>query len=168
MDYGYLRVSTDKQDADNQRYEIIKARGDRLVFVEEIVSGKIPWRVRQLGSLVDRMRSGDSLTVSELSRLGRSMLEVMELLSVLMQRKVKVYSIKEGFELGDNIQSKVLAFAFSLAAEIERQLISQRTTEALARKKSEGVVLGRRVGCKDSTRRKRRSDCGIKRAKDEQ
>ena len=161
MNYAYLRVSTDKQDADNQRHAITCAKGDTgLVFVEEVVSGKVSWRSRKLGALVESLKSGDSITVAELSRLGRSMLEVMELLSVLMTKRVRVYSLKEGFDLGDNIQSKVLAFAFSLASEIERQLISQRTTEALARKKSEGVILGRRVGCVDTKKRKRRSDYG--------
>ena len=163
--YGYLRVSTDKQDADNQRFTINSLYPD-CVFIEEQVSGKVPWRVRKLGTLIESLQPGDFLIVSELSRLGRSMLEVMELLSILLSRKIRVISVKEGFNLDDGIQSKVLAFAFTLAAEIERQLISQRTKEALSRKRSEGMVLGRRFGSKDTKQRKRRSDYGSKRIKD--
>ena len=159
--YGYLRVSTDKQDADNQKFTIKSLYPD-AIFVEEQVSGKVPWKVRELGKLVYNLKPGDFLIVSELSRLGRSMLEVMELLSILLSRKVRVISVKEGFNLDDGIQSKVLAFAFTLAAEIERQLISQRTKEALSRKKSEGMILGRRFGSKDSKQRKKRSDYGRK------
>ena len=163
--FGYLRVSTDTQDAANQRFTINSLYPDCL-FIEEQVSGKVPWKLRKLGSLVYDLKPGDTLIVSELSRLGRSMLEVMELLSILLSRKVFVISVKEGFNLDDGIQSKVLAFAFTLAAEIERQLISQRTKEALSRKKFEalesGTVLNKRGA--DKQQRKRRSDYGSKKS----
>ena len=92
------------------------------------------------------MQKGDILLVSELSRLGRSLMEVMSILHSLMEKDVKVFTTKERYELGNNINSKVLAFAFSLSAEIERSMISSRTKEALARKKSEGMRLGRPKG----------------------
>src|SRR2546430_2305862 len=101
---------------------------------------------RKLGALIERMHEDDMLIVSELSRLGRSLLEVMSILHTLMEKEVKVFTTKERYELGNNISSKVLAFAFSLSAEIERSMISSRTKEALARKKSEGQRLGRPKG----------------------
>ena len=110
-------------------------------WVEETVSSR-----RKLGQTLDRLEENDILIVSELSRLGRNLMEVMSILHICMERDVKVHTIKEKYELGDNINSKVLAFAFLLSAEIERQLISQRTKEALARKKSEGKQLGRPKG----------------------
>ena len=101
---------------------------------------------RKLGALIERMHEDDILIVTELSRLGRSLLEVMSILHTLMEKDVKVFTTKERYELGNNISSKVLAFAFSLSAEIERSMISSRTKEALARKKSEGKRLGRPKG----------------------
>jgi DNA invertase Pin-like site-specific DNA recombinase len=92
------------------------------------------------------MQEGDILLVTELSRLGRSLMEVMSILHTLMEKEVKVFTTKERYELGNNINSKVLAFAFSLSAEIERSMIGSRTKEALARKKSEGARLGRPTG----------------------
>jgi DNA invertase Pin-like site-specific DNA recombinase len=92
------------------------------------------------------MQEGDILLVTELSRLGRSLMEVMSILHTLMEKEVKVFTTKEHYELGNNINSKVLAFAFSLSAEVERSMIASRTKEALARKKSEGTRLGRPKG----------------------
>jgi len=152
---GYCRKSTDMQVLDGQVWSISQ-KFNCDAFVTEQVSGKVSWKDRELGKLVKSLDSGDTLVVSELSRLGRSFYEVMELLSILTQRGIRLHSIKEGFDLADNIQSKVVAFAFSLAAEIERQLISQRTKEALASKKSQGMVLGRPKGSKDSYMRTRR------------
>jgi len=99
-----------------------------------------------LGPYLNRMQAADLLIVSELSRLGRNLMEVMSILHTCMEKEIKVFTVKEKYELGNNINSKVLAFAFSLSADIERQLISQRTKEALARKKSEGKKLGRPKG----------------------
>lgn len=150
MTYGYIRVSTNKQDQQNQEYEILQfVNSHSLVpvkWITETVSGTISWRERQLAGLVEKITSKDVLIVSELSRLGRSMLEIMEILSILLRKDCKVYAVKGGYELGNNIQSKVLAFAFSLASEIERELISSRTKESLARLKQEGVKLGRPKG----------------------
>jgi len=147
---AYIRVSTDKQTVKNQKYDILKFADTKKIhideWVEETVSGSKKYQDRKLGTLLNKMNSEDVLIVSELSRLGRNLMEVMSILHDCMDRDIKVFTIKEGYELGNNINSKVLAFAFSLSAEIERNLISQRTKEALARKKSEGKKLGRPKG----------------------
>lgn len=150
MTYGYIRVSTDKQTTENQRFEIERfCTGNNLSidgWIEETISGTRNYDKRKLGQLLSRVRAGDLIVCSELSRLGRSLFMIMEILSICMSRECKVWTIKDGYRLGDDIQSKVLAFAFGLSAEIERNLISQRTKEALERKRAEGVHLGRPKG----------------------
>ena len=145
---GYIRVSTDKQDEEGQRYGIktfVQAKGYSSVkLLAEHASGKTSWKERELSRIVDALEEGDTLIVTELSRLGRSLLDVMEIMAILTRKKIVVYSIKENFCLDEGIASKVIIFAFSLASEIERQLISARTKEALAAKKASGVILGRR------------------------
>lgn len=152
MIYAYIRVSTDKQNTENQKFEILQwsKRNEIKInyFVQEVVSGKIAIDHRILGRLFKKLKNGDSLVVTELSRLGRSLLDIMEKLNWCIKNNITIYSIKENFALNDNINTKVIAFAFSLSAEIERQLISQRTKEALARKKMEGAILGRPKGKK--------------------
>ena len=155
MIYGYIRVSTDKQTTENQRFEILKYADEKKLtvdeWIEETVSSTRSLSKRRLGELILAMKKNDILIVSELSRLGRSLMEVMSILHTLMEKDVKVFTTKERYELGNNINSKVLAFAFSLSAEIERSMISSRTKEALARKKSEGKRLGRPKGRLSST-----------------
>lgn len=150
MIYGYIRVSTDVQTVENQRYEINQfcAREGLSVdsWIEETISGTKTPDKRQLGQLLTRAGDGDLIICSELSRLGRSLYMIMEILALCMDKGCRVWTIKDGFRLGDDIQSKVLAFAFGLSAEIERNLISQRTKEALERKRSEGIKLGRPRG----------------------
>jgi DNA invertase Pin-like site-specific DNA recombinase len=150
MIYGYIRVSTDKQTTENQHFEILKFADEKQLhidrWIEETISATKRLSDRKLGALIERMHEEDILIVTELSRLGRSLLEVMSILHTLMEKDVKVFTTKERYELGNNISSKVLAFAFSLSAEIERSMISSRTKEALARKKSEGKRLGRPKG----------------------
>jgi putative DNA-invertase from lambdoid prophage Rac len=150
MIYGYIRVSTDKQTTENQRFEILKYAHEKHLrvnkWIEETISATKHLSQRKLGTLLQTMHEDDILIVTELSRLGRSLLEVMSILHTLMGKEVKVFTTKERYELGNNISSKVLAFAFSLSAEIERSMISSRTKEALARKKSEGKRLGRPKG----------------------
>ena len=154
MVHGYIRVSTDKQTVDNQRYEIERFCSTNNIkvdeWIEETISGvKVPEK-RLLGSLLAGVKSGDIIICSELSRLGRSMLMIMSILNDLMINDVKIWTTKENFCLNDDIQTKILAFTFSLYAEIERNQISQRTKEALARKRSEGVILGRPPGSKSA------------------
>ena len=152
MIYGYIRVSSDKQTVENQRFEISNfCEKNSLtidVWVEETISGMTRVENRKLGKLLKRMKKGDVLICSELSRLGRNLLMIMGVLNECMNRDIQVWTIKDNYRLGSDINSKVLAFAFGLSAEIERNLISQRTKEALARKKAEGVVLGRPKGSK--------------------
>jgi DNA invertase Pin-like site-specific DNA recombinase len=154
MTYGYIRVSTDKQTLDNQRFEIERfcTKNGLAVeqWIEETISGTKSPDKRLLGSLLSDVEKGDLIICSELSRLGRSLFMIMSILNHLMLNGVRIWTIKDNYRLGDNIQSKVLAFAFGLSAEIERDLISQRTKEALARRRSEGVILGRPVGRKSS------------------
>jgi len=152
MVYGYVRVSTDRQTVDNQRFEIERFCSKNSItidkWIEETISGtKLPEK-RLLGSLLAEAKTGDLIICSELSRLGRSMFMIMSILNIFMINGVKIWTIKDNYRLGDDIQAKILAFAFGLAAEIERELISQRTKEALARKKSEGIALGRPMGRK--------------------
>lgn len=114
------------------------------------MSGTKSYDKRELGDLLGKVEKNDLIICSELSRLGRNLFMIMEILNQCMNKECRVWTIKDGYRLGDDIQSKVLAFAFGLSAEIERNLISQRTKEALARKKAEGVVLGRPKGRKSS------------------
>jgi DNA invertase Pin-like site-specific DNA recombinase len=116
-------------------------------FVEEVVSGKINWRKRKIGALLDEMGEGDRLLVPELSRLGRSTLEVLDILKTAKDKGIAVYDAKGNLELnGDSMQSKVMATMFALFAELERDFISQRTKEALKARKAAGVKLGRPKG----------------------
>jgi len=154
MTYGYLRVSTDKQTVDNQRFEINRfCKKNKLVidkWIEETISGtKIPEK-RLLGSLLTGVKKDDLIICSELSRLGRSLFMIMSILNHLMKVGAKIWTIKDNYRLGDDIQSAVLAFAFGISAQIERDLISSRIKEALARRKSEGKILGRRKGSKSA------------------
>lgn len=154
MIYGYIRVSSDKQTVENQRFEINNfCRNENLVvndWIEETISGTKNYDKRELGNLLAKVKKDDIIICSELSRLGRNLFMIMEILNICMNKECRVWTIKDNYRLGDDIQSKVLAFAFGLSAEIERNLISQRTKEALARKKAEGVTLGRPTGKKTS------------------
>lgn len=152
MRYGYIRVSSDKQTVENQRFEInsfCAQKGWEIDgWIEETVSGTRTYTKRRLGKLLRQVKKGDMIICSELSRLGRNLYMIMEILSHCMHRGCRVWTIKDGYRLGDDIQSKVLAFAFGLSAEIERNLISLRTREALARVRAEGKHIGRPEGKK--------------------
>lgn len=150
MIYAYIRVSTDKQTTENQRYEINKycimnnIQVDK--WVEETISATKDLHKRKLGRIIKQLHNGDILLASELSRLGRKLLEVMSILNHCVNTGVNVWTIKDNFKLDTGIQSKVLAFAFGLAAEIEKNLISQRTKQALEAKRAAGIMLGRPKG----------------------
>ena len=152
MIYGYIRVSSDKQTVENQRFEINNfAKHQNFVidgWIEETISGMKNYDKRKLGTLLNKVKKNDLIICAELSRLGRNLFMIMEILNICMNKECRVWTIKDNYRLGEDIQSKVLAFAFGLSAEIERNLISQRTKEALARKKAEGVILGRPKGKK--------------------
>ncbi len=147
---GYLRVSTLDQDIEKNRADILSLANTKNLgkvhFVEEKVSGKVSWRKREIARILEECRPGDNIVISELSRLGRSMLECMEILSIATQKGVNVYAVKGNWHLDNTIQSKIIAMAFSMAAEIEHELLSQRTKEALRVKKSKGMKLGRPKG----------------------
>ncbi len=150
MIYGYIRVSTDKQNVENQKFEIRRfCRKNSFKvddWIEETISGTKEYDKRELGKLLKKVKKGDLIICVELSRLGRNLFMIMEILKICMQKECQVWTIKDGYRLGDDIQSKVLAFAFGLSAEIERNLLSQRTKEAMARLKAEGRQLGRKPG----------------------
>lgn len=150
MIVGYLRVSTGKQNPYNQEDEIRRfAAGRNLnidLWVTEVASGSKNRRERKLGGLLGRMRQGDTLIVTEISRLSRTLTEVMAIMGKCLEKGIRLYTTKEGYAFDNSINSKVLCFAFGLVAEIERNLISMRTKEALALRKAEGKVLGRRKG----------------------
>jgi DNA invertase Pin-like site-specific DNA recombinase len=147
---AYLRVSTADQDLEKDKDAILRLANDknlgRVDFVQEKVSGKISWKQRKICNIVAELAKGDSLIVSELSRLGRSMLEIMEILSVLKDKEVQVYAVKGNWSLSGSIESKIIGMVFAIAAEIERELISQRTKEALRIRKDQGIKLGRPKG----------------------
>ena len=142
MVYGYIRLSSDKQTVENQRFEIERfCKVNNMCidgWIEETISGTKNYNKRQLGVLLKKVEKDDIIICSELSRLGRNLFMIMEILNICMTKECRVWTIKDNYRLGDDIQSKVLAFAFGLSAEIERNLISQRTKEALARKREEG------------------------------
>lgn len=150
MIVAYLRVSTEKQTLANQQNEISKFADSRNLHVDrwvtEIVSGKKKGRERKLGTLLRRMKRGDTMIVTELSRLSRTLTDIMAIVGELLKKEVCLYSTKDHYAFDDTINSKVLCFAFGLVAEIERNLISMRTREALALRREQGIVLGRRKG----------------------
>lgn len=151
MTYGYIRVSTESQNTENQRDEIIRFCADNRLhidcWIEDVVSGTKEPTERRLGKIIMKdCRPGDLIICTELSRLGRSLLMIMNTLHYFLEHKVYVWTIKDNFRLNDDITCKVISFAFGLAAEIERQLISQRTKAALQRVMAEGKHVGRPRG----------------------
>jgi DNA invertase Pin-like site-specific DNA recombinase len=147
---SYLRVSTIDQDIEKNKTDILKLANEKQLgnvqFVEEKISGTVSWKKRKIHDIIYELKVGDNIIVSELSRLGRSMLECMEILSIATEKKINIYSVKGNWSLDNSIQSKIIAMAFSMASEIERDLISSRTKESLRIKKLNGMKLGRPIG----------------------
>lgn len=155
MTYGYIRVSTNHQNLENQQIEIEKfARLNGITidkWITETISGTKKPEARKLGKiLMSQCKDGDLIISTEISRFGRSLIMIMNVLQYFLEHHISVWTIKDNFKLGDDIQSKVLAFAFGLSAEIERQLISERTKQGLERARIEGKHIGRRQGQKSS------------------
>ena len=148
--WGYIRVSTDKQDEKNQRYELMEYSRKKSIiindFVVETISSRVKFEKRELFNLINQCGEEDSILVTEYSRIGRDILEVMKILGIILNAGIRVHLIRQNRIFDNSIESKIFAMAMILAAEIERNLISVRTKEALARKKAEGVKLGRPVG----------------------
>lgn len=155
MIYGYLRVSSDEQDVNSQRQGVEQFAAengwkiDKYITDEGVSGGKNPDK-RNLGPLLKIVQKGDIIISSEISRLGRDMYMVMDILHFCMSQGCVIYTVKDKFVLGNDIQSKVLAFAFGLSAEIERQMIQQRTKEGLRLRMKLGVLLGRPIGRRTS------------------
>lgn len=147
---AYLRISTTDQDIEKNKADILHLANDKnlgkVVFVEETTSGTVSWKKRKIATIIEQLQKVDNLIVSELSRIGRSMLEIMQVLSIAMEKGIHIYAIKGNWKLDDSLQSKIMAMVFSMAAEIERDLISKRTKEALRAKKAAGIKLGRPKG----------------------
>ena len=150
MIYGYIRVSTEQQNLENQKHEISTFAANNNLridkWVEEKISSRKPLKERKLGKLIKKLGKGDILISTEISRLGRNLLEVMGILQDCLDKECQVWTLKENYRLGADIQSKLLAFAFSFSSEVERKLISDRTRESLKRVKAEGKRLGRPKG----------------------
>jgi putative DNA-invertase from lambdoid prophage Rac len=134
--YGYLRVSTEKQNIDNEKMSILmkkdelKILGD-IIWVAEIVTGKKSWRDRSLGNLYNSFNKGDTLFISEISRIERNMLGCMEFIAECSKKEINIYVCKGNFKIDNSIQSQMLIFAYSLSAQLERELISSRTKSGL-------------------------------------
>lgn len=147
---AYLRISTIDQDIEKNKADILKLAHEKqlgnVCFIEERISGTVSWKKRKIYLIIHNAKKGDVIIVSELSRLGRSMLEIMEILSIISEKKLSLYSVKGDWHLNDSLQSKIIAMVFAMASEIERELISSRTKEALRAKKAQGIKLGRPKG----------------------
>ncbi|MFC1876234.1 recombinase family protein [Thermodesulfobacteriota bacterium] len=147
---GYLRVSTADQDLEKNKSEILKFANDKsfgnVKFVEEKISGRVSWKKRKIKNIIDDLRENDRLIIPELTRLGRSTIEVLEIIRSAKDKKINVYSVKESLELNESIQSKIMSTMLALFSELERDFISLRTREALKARKAAGVKLGRPKG----------------------
>jgi DNA invertase Pin-like site-specific DNA recombinase len=148
--FAYLRVSTDAQDVANQKHGVVRYCIDKKllepVFIEDTISGKTDWRDRQLGKMIRGAGEGDVIVVSEVSRLARSTLQVLEIGRECIEKGVHLHVAKNGIVFDNTMQSKIVAVVLGLVAEIERDFISSRTKEALAKRKADGMKLGRPVG----------------------
>lgn len=152
--FAYLRVSTDKQDTQNQKLGVLDYCNSHnispITFIEDNASGSIPWRERVIGAIIANAKAGDFIVVSEVSRLGRSILQVLEILEIAAQKEVSVHIAKNRIVMDGSMQSTITATILGLVAQIEREFISARTREALQKRKLDGVKLGRPKGQADT------------------
>jgi DNA invertase Pin-like site-specific DNA recombinase len=148
--FAYLRVSTDIQDVNTQKLGVLEYCAAQKLgvpeLVEDTVSGKTDWKEREIGRLLGSCVAGDVIVVSEISRLARSTLQVLEIMQAAAGAEVAIHVVKNAMVMDGSLQSKIYATIFGLAAEIERDFIVQRTREGLARVRAEGVILGRPPG----------------------
>jgi DNA invertase Pin-like site-specific DNA recombinase len=148
--YAYLRVSTDQQDIEKQKHGILIYANQQgianLEFVEDVASGKLNWQKRKIGTLIESMATGDTIIFSEVSRIARSVLQVLEMLAEAQKKEINVHIAKQNMRFDGSLNSRITATILGLAAEIEREFISMRTKEALAKLKKDGVTLGRPAG----------------------
>ncbi len=148
--FAYLRVSTNSQDAENQKLGVLEYSNSRglvpLKIMIDEVSTQVTWKDRQIGKILDTAKPGDTIIVSEISRLARSTLQVLEILECAALKKVSVHIVKNGLVMDGSIQATITATILGLAAQIEREFISLRTREALTRRKESGLPMGRPKG----------------------
>ena len=148
---AYVRVSSNKQDADLQELEIRRYADEKKMTIDEVLSlemssHKTPLQ-RRIDEMLEKLNQGDTLIITEISRLGRSTSEVIQLINSLFEQKIRLIAIKQGLDLNaHDMQSKIVITLFSLLSELERDLISIRTKEALASKKAQGQILGKPKG----------------------
>ncbi len=147
---GYLRVSSEIQDLNNCKDQILHFANNRgwgpVIWSEEKISGTVDWRKREIGKVLEELQAGDVIITAEISRFARSLKQVIEIMELAKKKEISVYAIKGGWELNGNIESKVMLYMLGLFAEVERDLVSMRTKEALASRKASGVRLGRPKG----------------------
>jgi DNA invertase Pin-like site-specific DNA recombinase len=148
--FAYLRVSTNDQDVENQKHGIkqyaVEKGFDNIEYIADSVSSKVKWQERKLGDMIKNARNGDVIIFSEISRMARSTLQVLEILRECAEKQIEAHIVKTKMIIDNSIQSKAMVLVYSLVAEMEKDFISVRTKEALARKKAEGVKLGRPAG----------------------
>ncbi len=147
---GYLRVSTQEQDLEKNKADILmhankKALGN-VEWVEEKISGTLDWKKRKIGEIIGQLKAGDTIIVSELSRLGRSTLQILEIMKVAKEKGISVFAVKGDWSLNGSMESKIVLTMLAMVAEIERDLISERTKEGLRARKAAGIKLGRPKG----------------------
>jgi len=147
---GYLRVSTVDQDMEKNKADILTVANEKKLgnveWVEEKVSGVKDWRKRKLGEVFNTLKKGDTVIVSELSRLGRSTLQILEIMKQAKEKEIAVHAVKGAWSLNGTMESKIVLTMLAMIAEIERDLISERTKEGLRARKAAGVILGRPKG----------------------
>lgn len=152
--FAYLRVSTDRQDVKNQKLGVLDYCNAQninpLKFIEDTMSGTTAWREREIGNLIETGKTGDIIIVAEVSRLGRSILQVLEILEIAAQKGISVHIAKNRMIMDGSMQSTITATILGLVAQLEREFISSRTKEALQKRKNDGLTLGRPKGESDT------------------